>query len=414
MQPLHGISPRASTQRATSAGMLEARPEMEVLLCCAKSYSGRDVSGRIRALLGEQIQWERLLKTACRHGMLPCLYKTLNTGCLEARSADQLRAGFHARALENHLLTEELLRLLRLFAQHSIPVIPFKGPTLATWLYGDLTLRQFTDLDLIIHDDDFAKAKDALGSAGYYPPSKLPGGGATDIRRTHAYAFENVSSPVAVDLHWQLTPRHYLFSLEKLGLWERAQWKPFAGTMVLSPRPEDLLLLLCVHGGRHCWERLGWLCDIARLIHIHHDMDWHALLQRATKLGSRRMLSIGLLLVRDLLEYPLPEEVSQNLSADSATMGLTSWMRERLCSDSEQKLGYVESVLLHVKTCERLRDRIRYCAALPYFTPSSKDVSVYPLPTSLQRFYCFIRPIRLMSEHGVKNLWNYTRVLFRS
>jgi len=36
-----------------------------------------------------------------------------------------------------------LLKLLDLFENHGIPAVPFKGPVLASSIYGDLSLRQF-------------------------------------------------------------------------------------------------------------------------------------------------------------------------------------------------------------------------------------------------------------------------------
>jgi putative nucleotidyltransferase-like protein len=59
---------------------------------------------------------------------------------------------------KNLLVTGELVILLRLFVKHGVNVIPFKGPTLAALAYGDLGLREFGDLDLLIARPDFMMA----------------------------------------------------------------------------------------------------------------------------------------------------------------------------------------------------------------------------------------------------------------
>jgi len=53
--------------------------------------------------------------------------------------------------LHNFFLTKELLELLTLFEAHCIPASPYKGPALAIMAYGNLALRQFSDLNILVH-----------------------------------------------------------------------------------------------------------------------------------------------------------------------------------------------------------------------------------------------------------------------
>jgi Uncharacterised nucleotidyltransferase len=45
-------------------------------------------------------------------------------------------------------MTGSLLQVVDLFSREGIPVLPFKGPTLAMAAYRNLALREFVDLDL--------------------------------------------------------------------------------------------------------------------------------------------------------------------------------------------------------------------------------------------------------------------------
>ena len=56
----------------------------------------------------------------------------------------------------------ELLRITHHLAKKEIRAIPYKGPVLAQSAYGDLALRHFSDLDLLISPRDFDQAKNAL------------------------------------------------------------------------------------------------------------------------------------------------------------------------------------------------------------------------------------------------------------
>ena len=62
----------------------------------------------------------------------------------------------------NLVLTAELLRLFNLFDQAEIPAISFKGPVLTQLLYGDFSLREFSDLDIVVREADVSKAEDIL------------------------------------------------------------------------------------------------------------------------------------------------------------------------------------------------------------------------------------------------------------
>jgi len=63
-----------------------------------------------------------------------------------------------------------------------------------------------------------------------------------------------------------------------------------------------------VHGTKHRWERLRWICDVAELIRVREDVKWETLMRVAESLGSRHMLSLGLYLAHDVLGAPLPEQ----------------------------------------------------------------------------------------------------------
>jgi Uncharacterised nucleotidyltransferase len=79
----------------------------------------------------------------------------------------ELQSNFLANVQNSFFLTAELLKLLALFETHSISAVPFKGPILAASVYGNLSLRQFGDLDIFVHKEDIARAARLLVSQGY-------------------------------------------------------------------------------------------------------------------------------------------------------------------------------------------------------------------------------------------------------
>ena len=197
----------------------DTRPEAELLLCCARTCMDSARAERIKALLREAIDWAYLLRTALPHGMMPLLYWHLNAICPEAvpqATLAQLRDHFSANARRNLFLTGELLGLLKMLEAHGIPACPFKGPVLATSVYGNLALRQFIDLDILIHKRDVLRAKDLLISQGYRLQFHLMTGAqeAACLQSRNALPFARNEGKIGVDLHWELTPRYFSFPLD--------------------------------------------------------------------------------------------------------------------------------------------------------------------------------------------------------
>ena len=69
---------------------------------------------------------------------------------------------------------------------------------------------------------------------------------------------------------------------------------------------EDLILFLYIHGAKHGWPLLSWICDLAGLIHRGVGIGWSALLFRAEASQYRRALLLGLKLAHELIGVPIP------------------------------------------------------------------------------------------------------------
>ncbi len=358
---------------------------------------------RVRVLAQHDIDWEFLLRTASDNGIAPLLYRHLNATCPETvpkETLDRLRDDFNDNSRRNLFLTRELLDLLHLFETHQIPAVPFKGPVLAASVYKNLALREFSDLDLMIHKQHVAKARDLLISQGYRPQFDLNDSQeAAYVCWYPAHCFERDDGKVVVDLHWAITPRDFRFPLDPASFWGHLEPVSLSGKEVMTLNPENLLLILCVHGGKHGWERLGWICDIAELIHIRKEIDWRKVLDQAGKLKSERMLFLGLYLASDLLGALLPAEIRARVNSDLAVKSLAAQVSERLFR--EVPTSVLEGWRFQVKMRDRLRDGCRYCFGL-VMTPTGLELTLVALPAFLFPLYYVLRPMRLAVKYGAR------------
>jgi len=387
------------TLKATLANI---RPEAGLLLCCARTCLPAEAIARIRTLLQEDIDWPYLLRTARSHGMMPLLYWHLNATCPERipkATLDQLREHFHDNAQRNLFLTGELVTLLKLLEARDILAVPYKGPVLSAAAYGNLALRQFRDLDILVRKRDALTAKDLLIAQGYRPSVHITQAQEPAyLRSQYEYEFLRADGKVVVELHWGVTPRSFSFSPDFDRLWERLQPVSLAGTTVWTFAPEDVLLMLCVHGSKHCWARLEWICSIALLVGAYEKIDWEQLMVEAGTLGSQRMLMLGLVLASDLLGAVLPAEVLRMAQADRTVEALKELVQQRLFLERKPS-GLFESALFHLKARERPRDRIRYCLRLA-MTTTARDWTTAQIPPLLSFLYYPLRAIRLTKKYG--------------
>jgi hypothetical protein len=339
---------------------------------------------------------------------MPLLYLNLNATYPEnvpENTLNQLRNYFQANAQRNLFLTGELLRLLGLFEAQNIPAIPYKGPVLAASIYGNLSLRQFNDLDILISRQHVSAAKDLLIAQGYRSLAELGDTLEADSSQSSAYNLKfgrNDGKLNLLELHWRVTPPYFSYPFELESFWNRLEPISLAGTIVRSLSAEDLLLILCIHGAKDDWRRLGWVCDVAKLIDSRKALDWDRVTDQAGRLGCERMLYLGLHLAYDLLGTTLPQEIWSKIRADSMVKSLAQQMQARLFSEDTNPLHGIEKHIYYLRLRERLRDKLSYFLfqARGKLHLSPKDRSLLPLPGFLSFLNYLLRPIRLAIEYG--------------
>jgi hypothetical protein len=177
---------------------------------------------------------------------------------------------------------------------------------------------------------------------------------------------------------------------------------------------DDQLLILCAHPAKHCWSKLEWVVDLAAFIQTNGErIDWPAALDRAGRLGARRLLLLAIGLTGHLLRQQAPVEVQAAIRADKIVGRLVLEISESLCESSaglkriNGSYGLVEAGLLYMRTRERLADKVPY---LKFFGrlfrewgavgPNERDYGVVKLPRYLGALYFAIRPLRLLWKYG--------------
>lgn len=373
------------------------RLEHELLLCCARTECDTEVANRLRVLAGASIDWDYVFQLARRHSVLPLIYRQLQTHASDLVPDDrlvQLKQSYQENVARNLVLTSELMTLLRTFGDAGIESVPFKGPALALIAYNDLSLRRFVDLDVIVKKEDVFRARDIILQAGYKTPKPLNEDQQLVLLRTqHCLQFSRENGRMIFELHWNVASDLFASPVSATDFWRRLIDIEIDGQVVKSFSADDLLFSLCVHGSRHIWERLSWICDVAELIK-RQQLDWATLMDRAIKTDCERMFYLGLFLAERLLGASLPAGVRAKFETDEYLQTLTEGITARLFSGTEHIPATSGQVFrFNFSLRKSWRGRAKYFA----FTlrPNDVDLSGVWLPRPLYFAYYLVRPMRL-------------------
>jgi hypothetical protein len=387
-------------------------PSLELLRLCVRPEVDAATAARIKTSLCAELEWAKLLELAHWHGLLPLLHRHLNAVCpelLPEAFARQLTELYRRNAVRNHYLVSQLLELLQIFAAHGIGAIPFKGPALAVSVYGDVALRQFVDLDILVRRPDVLKAKALLATLGYEPKLSIAPPSDEDALRFHYhYAAWRKRDGILVEVHWDLAANYLSFPFAEMRLWERLHQIILAGTAVPAPAPEDLLLLLCHHGTRHLWGKLEWIGSVAALARVYPQSAWPHLLERAAALRSGRALRLGLGLADELLAVELPDFVRADVQADAALAPLLSQVLEAIGQGQPGQPDLLTRQRFHLSSRESFSDKLKYCFYYAV-SPGTTEWGKLRLPARLSWLYRPLRLARLARVYGAL----FLKYLFR-
>jgi len=309
------------------------------------------------------------------------------------------------QAVRHSLMQAEIVKA---FDRAGIPVMTLKGTILSLDLYGDVGLRQSSDLDLVVTPDDISRAQACLESLGwrldntYFPITPRQ---QEKLRQAeHHYGFVHSERGGVLELHWR---NHWDMPGEAAAQWARSVTSVWQGCSYQVLDPIDLVLYLSSHGGHHDWFRAKWLGDMARIL-AQGDVDWEAALDRARCTGQEKPLLACLQLLHLVYGLPLPcvqGNPWRNLPSflvDSPLRSLTA-LKDRatrrpleLLPDSERlRLFRYGRLALPRRTWRESLNELAYCR---------DDFKVLRLPDSLTWAYTPLHPI-LWAWVRLANIW---------
>jgi len=389
--------------------LTEAEPELQLVIDCARHAIVADTSPNSPALDGT-LDWDRVVELARYHGVVQLLYQGLESMAhgsgsefaVPASVLTRLRGMVRGKRMRNLAFTTELQEIVESFETRGVRALPFKGPALSAAAYGDATVREYNDLDLLVHPDDITAAADILEARGYewrggtprLDDAALLGG---PVTKAIVHEYEMRGPEFDVELRWRVGDAERPFATSFSEFWDRRDTVSVSGQPLPTLAQPDRLLVLAFHGTKHRWYLLKWLCDFLAVLEST-ETDWAHVLARARETGVERNLLLGAALARAVFGYALPAPVLDRLRTDGRISGLAEGVVESLTTGTPQAPTRVEAARFHLAASDSATALVPFLLLHSSLHPTYSEYQFCPLPGPLHPLYYVIWPLRLLLE----------------
>ena len=334
--------------------------------------------GLIQSLVAQTRDWGKVVRYAERHGLTVQLDQKLAEAShpLASLGSGLVKSDIRQNAQQTLLLTAELLRVMRALGAENIPAIPYKGPVLAATTYGNLAMRDFCDLDILVSENDIRRVLPIMLQLGYRAEYSLtPAQEAKYIRSACEYNFLHERSQAHVEIHWRVIPPKFGLKFEFDRLWSRARFAHIAGLKVPILSPEDALLVLSVHGFKHLWECLKLVCGIANLLLAQPELDWSYIEREANRIGAMRVVLVAISLANQMFDSGLPDLIQLRLRRDPTAKSIAKEIVNSYIPG--YSMSRLKARLLMLRAYTGFHDRATYLAR-SLFDPTTEELISAP------------------------------------
>ena len=294
----------------------------------------------------------------------------------------------------NMLMTNELLNVLKVFEEKNIDCIPFKGPVLTKLAYGDITLRQYVDLDILINIKDFELVINILDKLDYnsklnYEVSleKIQ-----DIICDHL--FIKKKSNINIEIHNKLFSINFPINIPSRIFFDNQQNININNINIKTFSNEYLLFYLCLHGCKHLFSRLSWLLDIHKII-SSLNIDWEKFIKIVEEYNTKSLVYTSLFLSEELFQTKLPELIKIKYQKKYQKL-IKYILNNNEDFEVTDKFSFV-----HLLLFDSFKEKFLY--SLYIFRPSFLDYQSLNKEYKSELVYYLIRPINILLR-SFKNL----------
>jgi hypothetical protein len=290
--------------------------EDRMILSCVKIQFNAAELEQINGLIPQIKDWNYLIKTIIDRGIGPLLFKKLPLLSNRALIPEQVQTGlqqaYYKTLSRSMILYEAFRKVAEALTAEGIQVIVLKGIYLSEQLYQDIGLRQFSDIDLLVKEEDGKKCLTILKGMGFKPfDSSVTEfiGGQTEI----VHHTPMVLNDISVEIHIRLHRKNKDYAIKTEDFIQHAQPVSINRIPVHALQLYDLLIHLCVHLDKHFTGghvQFTSFNDITNILTIHAgEIEWTVFAKRCGENICEELVFKYLILINKYYNAPIPKTV---------------------------------------------------------------------------------------------------------
>ena len=337
---------------------MELKIEDRLVLSCIKIHLTPKELEQINDLILEIQDWDYLVSTIIDRGIGPLLYTKLsllnNCSQIPDTVKSNLQQAYFKTFSRSAILYEHFRKIAEVFTMQGIPLIVLKGVHLSEWLYQDIGLRQFSDIDLLVKEEDGEKCIILLGKLGYKPvEDKRPEFIINNSEFVHYIPM--VLNGVLIEIHVKLHRKTEKYDLKLNKLWENSLQVSINDSHVSALNNNDLIIYLCLHLNKHFYGgHVQFTCfiDITNLIDEYSEkIIWSDFIESCRIYNCEDIVFKYIVLINKYMNAPIPNWIIHEYSS------LLSKKDEQLFFKyltGYSSLGFSNTVASHLSDLSRL------------------------------------------------------------
>lgn len=292
---------------------MQIKPEDRLQLGCMKLQPSEVDINILNKIIPFIKDWSCLLTSLIEKGIAPLFFKIyvpfISVNYIPEEYTYKLKSTYYKVLSRNILFQNVFSQLITEFTKYSISFIPLKGIYLSEWLYGDMGLRQLSDIDILIKPEDAKRTLFLLESLGFKSQISINEQiEKDDINLVHFSPM--MLNGISIEVHIKLLKDNFI-PVESI--WEHSVKCFISNQPVKVLWLHDMLIHVCLHLNKHMlngtMQFTGWL-DIVNLLEKYvGNEDWEELLKRCDLFNCRSVVFMQIILAKEYMNATVPEYI---------------------------------------------------------------------------------------------------------
>lgn len=363
---------------------------LTIIECCKENPSKKNLI----AYCANITNWNDFIYNTTCHGLLPLIYLVLKDMDipLPPNAIATLRSMYFKIAKENMHLSSELIKLSNILDKNDINYVSFKGPVLSSEAYGNITFRQYSDLDILVNKEDIYKVSSLLKDE--YKRS-LPLTGDKEkiwLEYAHDIGLTNKLG-IHVECHWSMLDSDDPVDIKGIDFLDGRKKIQIKNNDIYAISNEKFLIYLCIHGSKHLYERVEWVLDIHKFIKTH-EIDWDEIDRLLSKTNSQKFFFLGLYLAKTLFNTEISNKYFKEF--DSKIFEIKNHIFAIWNKDKE--FSNKNNIKYMLKLFDNKYDKLKYINK-KYFKPTFSEYWYISFPRQLYFLYYPLRQYLLIKKY---------------